>query len=73
MPFYSVKTPGLIPCRIYDANGKELADVYACNTDTGWAKHLTRDSSGEVRTDDNGDVEYAETNHPAPLRIVKEE
>ena len=56
--------------RVYDANGKELEYITACNTETGEATHLCRDDNGFVFDETRCETVKEVRLHTAPLTVV---
>lgn len=66
--FFSAETDP-IPCCIFDANGDEMIDVLACNTDTGEVERLLH-VDGELVVDPvSRRLITIRELRPAPLRI----
>jgi hypothetical protein len=58
------------PCRVFDANGVELAFVTWCDTETGEVEFLKRKDGFFVPTSDGKRIEKFREFRPAPLRVV---
>ncbi len=57
------------PCRVFDANGRQLEYVMRCDTLTGEVKQLCPDGDGNFMRD--FEVLRQTIMHPAPLTIER--